>query len=67
MDQITDPVGGALAVTMTSAEAEPPMIVTCPGTKALNTGGLSVERLRTVGSLVVQVSPKSGWPVELKA
>ena len=48
--------------TVTSADAVPPVTVTCPGASALRMGGSSVERLTTVGSLDAQVNPVTGCP-----
>src|SRR5215471_9307409 len=58
----TVPTGGSSASTSTSADPLPAVIVTCPAATAVSTGGLSVDRLTTVASLVAHVSPVIGCP-----
>ena len=67
LDQSTVPEGSGAALTVTSADAVPPVIVTCPGPSALRMGGSSVERPTTVGSLDARVSPVTGCPFDPSA
>src|ERR1700690_711060 len=53
--------------TVTSADAVPAVMVTCPAASAVRSGGSSLDRLTTVGSLDVQVSPVTGCPAALSA
>lgn len=48
-------------------EASPAVMETCPGARAVIIGGSSVERLATVRSLEVQVSPVTTAPLEFNA
>jgi hypothetical protein len=47
--------------------APPAVIVMCPGATAVRIGGLSVDKLTTVESLVVHVNPVTGCPAEFTA
>src|SRR5262249_12383709 len=60
LDQITVPSGRVPAYTVTSADALPAVIVTCPGATAVRTGGSAVDRLTTDGSLDVHGTPLTG-------
>lgn len=60
-DQSTVPIARASADTVTSAVAVPAVIVTWPAATAVSTGGSSLDRLTTVVSLDVHVSPVTGW------
>src|SRR5271157_6405766 len=67
LDQSTVPRGRAPAETVTSADALPAVIVTCPAARAERSGGASLDRLTTAGALDVQVSPVTGCPAALNA
>src|SRR5438105_13857187 len=67
LDQSTVPTDRASAETVTSADAVPAVMVTCPGARAVITGGSAVDRLTTFGSLGVQVSPVTGCPAGFNA
>ncbi len=62
LDQITVPRVRAPAETVTSADAVPAVIVACPAARAERSGGSSLDRLTTSGSLDVHVSPVAGCP-----
>src|ERR1700690_862594 len=71
-DQSTVPRGGPAGKsvgdeTVTSADAVPAVIVTCPAASAVRMGGSLLDRLTTAGSLDVQVSPVTGCPAALSA
>src|SRR5271166_2236573 len=59
-DQRTVPSAKVAEDTVTSADAPPAIIVTWPAATAVRIGGSSVDRLTTVVSLDVQVSPVIG-------
>ena len=58
---------GRLVDTVTSADPVPALIVAFPSPTAVRTGGSSVDNVTTVGSLVVQASPVTGWLDEFSA
>src|SRR5271170_3705998 len=67
LDQSTVPRASGPADTVTSAEAPPAVIVMCPTASAVRIGGSSVDKLTTVGSLDVQVSPATDCPAAFSA